>query len=114
HIKIIAKIETVEAVDHENNFANFERILEEADGIMVARGDLGAEVGITDVPEIQKELIKRANKHRKPCIVATQMLESMKTNRVPTRAEVTDVSNAIVEGADIVMLSAETSTGIDP
>jgi pyruvate kinase len=114
HIKVIAKIETLEAVDLENNFRRFDAILAAADAIMVARGDLGAEIGIVNVPEIQLELIRRAKSARKPSIVATQMLESMRTNRFPTRAEVTDVSNAIREGADIVMLSGETSAGIDP
>jgi pyruvate kinase len=114
HIKVIAKIETIEAVDLENNFRQFDAILNAADGIMVARGDLGAEIGIVNVPEVQLELIRRAQSARKPSIVATQMLETMRTNRFPTRAEVTDVSNAIREGADVVMLSGETSAGIDP
>jgi pyruvate kinase len=113
-VKVIAKIETIEAVDLKNNYRKFDAVLEVADGIMVARGDLGAEIGIVNVPEVQQELIKRANNARKPCIVATQMLETMTTNRFPNRAEVTDVSNAIKEGADVVMLSGETSKGIDP
>lgn len=114
HIKVIAKIETEEAVDLRNNYQEFDAILEVADAIMVARGDLGAEIGIVNVPEVQKELIRRARAARKPSIVATQMLETMTKNRFPTRAEVTDVSNAIREGADVVMLSGETSAGIDP
>lgn len=114
HIKVIAKIETEEAVDLRNNYCEFDEILKVADAIMVARGDLGAEIGIVNVPEVQKELIRRARAARKPSIVATQMLETMTKNRFPTRAEVTDVSNAIREGADVVMLSGETSAGIDP
>lgn len=114
HVMLIAKIETTEAVDRKNDYRGFDRILEVADGIMVARGDLGAELGIMEVPEVQKELITRANKARKCTIVATQMLETMTKNRFPTRAEVTDVSNAIREGADTVMLSGETSGGVDP
>lgn len=114
HVKVIAKIETVEAVDLRNNYQEFDLILEASDAIMVARGDLGAEIGIVNVPEVQSELIRRARAARKPIIVATQMLESMTKNRFPTRAEVTDVSNAIREGADVVMLSGETSMGIDP
>lgn len=113
-VKVIAKIETEEAVDLQNGYREFDRILEEADAIMVARGDLGAEIGIVNVPEVQSELIRRARDKRRPSIVATQMLESMTKNRFPTRAEVTDVSNAIREGADVVMLSGETSAGIDP
>jgi pyruvate kinase len=114
HVKVIAKIETIEAVDLKNDYKEFNAILDAADGIMVARGDLGAEIGIINVPEVQQELIKRAQRARKPSIVATQMLETMTLNRRPTRAEVTDVSNAIREGADVVMLSGETSVGIDP
>ena len=114
HVKVIAKIETVEAVDLRNNYREFDAILEASDAIMVARGDLGAEINIVNVPEVQSELIRRSRAARKPIIVATQMLESMTKNRFPTRAEVTDVSNAIREGADVVMLSGETSKGIDP
>jgi pyruvate kinase len=113
-VKVVAKIETEEAVDLRNNYREFDRILEAADAIMVARGDLGAEIGIVNVPEVQSELIRRARDKRRPSIVATQMLESMTKNRFPTRAEVTDVSNAIREGADVIMLSGETSAGIDP
>jgi len=105
---LFSKIETSEAVD------NLEEILEESDGIMVARGDLGVELPLQEVPEIQNRIIKQSNQAGKPVIVATQMLESMRENARPTRAEVNDVAHAILQGADATMLSAETATGKYP
>jgi pyruvate kinase len=105
---IIAKIEKKEAI------SNFEEILAEADGVMVARGDLGIEVPIETVPNIQREIIRKCKKAGKPVIVATQMLVSMVNFPVPSRAEVTDVSTAILEGTDAVMLSDETTVGKYP
>ena len=108
HVKIISKIEKPEA------FHNLDAILEESDGVMVARGDLGVEVALEKVPFMQKQIIERARKHGKFVITATQMLETMIENSYPTRAEVSDIANAIYDGTDALMLSAETSAGKYP
>lgn len=108
NIKLIAKVETV------NGVKNAEKILDESDELMIARGDLGLTVPIAQLPHIQKELVALCNRKGKPVIVATQMLESMTVKPVPTRAEVCDVANAVLDGTTAVMLSAETATGKFP
>jgi pyruvate kinase len=108
HSKVIAKIEKPEAV------AELNEILKVTDAIMVARGDLGVEIPMQDVPLVQKEIVEKCRTHAKPVIIATQMMESMIDNISPTRAEVTDVASAVMEGADAVMLSGETSVGKHP
>ena len=108
HASVIAKIEKSQA------YKNIDAIIQEADAIMVARGDLGVEMDFAQIPLIQKEIAEKTIENKKPVIIATQMMESMITNFRPTRAEATDVANAVLDGADTLMLSAETAIGKDP
>jgi len=106
--QIVAKIEKMEAIDDLDN------ILTATDAVMVARGDLGVEIDIARVPIVQKQIIRQCNQRRIPVITATQMLDSMQTNELPTRAEAGDVANAVLDGTDAVMLSGETAVGWNP
>jgi len=107
---LVAKVERAEAVEPEN----LTSIMEESDVVMVARGDLGVEIGDAAVPPVQKRILREAPKHNTPVIVATQMMESMCENPIPTRAEVNDVANAVIDGTDAIMLSGETAAGKYP
>ena len=106
--QIIAKIENREGIK------NIDQIIRLSEGIMIARGDMGISIPIYEVPMIQKEIIKKCNRAKRFVITATQMLESMTENRIPTRAEVSDVANAILDGSNYLMLSAETAVGLHP
>ncbi len=106
--KLIAKIENREGIE------NIDRIIKVSDGILIARGDMGVSLPVWEVPIMQKLIIKKCKDAKKPVITATQMLESMVENKKPTRAEVSDVANAIMDGSDYVMLSAETAAGKHP
>ena len=107
-LMLVAKIETAEAIEH------LESIVQSADAVMVARGDLGVRLPLEDIPFLQKRIIRLGVRFGRPVITATQMLESMTTSLTPTRAEVTDVANAVLDGTSAVMLSGETAIGIDP
>lgn len=106
--KLLAKIEKPDAIE------KIDKIIKASNGIMVARGDLGIEIPIEQLPNLQKMIVQRCLKYARPCIVATHMMDSMISSPIPTRAEVLDVANAVLDGADAVMLSAETSVGAHP
>jgi pyruvate kinase len=108
HQELISKIESAKSID------NLEEIIQASDGIMVARGDLGAEMPLEDVPALQQQMITIADQHMKRVIVATQMLESMMENPIPSRAEVSDIAHAVEQGVDALMLSGETAIGKYP
>ena len=114
HVEVrnFIKIELAKLV--QDNFKNIDAIIAESDGLMVARGDLGVEVPMQRVPLIQKTIVEKCLAAAKPCIIATQMMESMIVDSMPTRAEINDVANAVLDGADALMLSAETSVGKHP
>ncbi|QAT16443.1 pyruvate kinase [Candidatus Velamenicoccus archaeovorus] len=107
-VRLVAKIENADGI------RNIDRIIDASDAVMVARGDMGVSIPIEDVPVVQKEIIRKCNARKKPVITATQMLEHMTVERIPTRAEVSDVANAVLDGSDYVMLSAETAAGRYP
>ena len=110
----LGDVDVISKIEHTLAVQNYAEILEESHGVMIARGDLGIEVPIEEVPVLQRELVRQANKWARPSIVATHMLESMTHERLPTRAEVSDVAHAIFDRADAVMLSAETAIGRNP
>lgn len=110
----ISKSQVIAKIENREGIGNINDIIEVSDGIMIARGDMGISIPIYEIPMVQKDIIKRCNSRRRFVITATQMLESMTENRIPTRAEVTDVANAVIDGSDYLMLSAETAVGDYP
>ena len=108
------KLQVIAKIENRAGIKNIDEIIKVSDGIMIARGDLGVSVPIYEVPIIQKEIIRKCKRAKKFVITATQMLESMTENRIPTRAEISDVANAILDGSDYLMLSAETAVGLYP